>query len=162
MKKRWKQFIQREQFSLRDCICTLMMLLGAVLLCLLIQAIDESSNFVSMVFILAVFLIARMTKGYLYGVCSALASVLIVNYLFTYPFFRFNFTLAGYPVAILSLLAVSIITSTLTTQAKHSVEARLEAEREKTRSNLLRAVSHDLRTPLTGILGATSAIPERF
>ena len=28
------------------------------------------------------------------------------------------------------------------------------------RSNLLRAISHDLRTPLTGILGASSAILE--
>lgn len=33
-------------------------------------------------------------------------------------------------------------------------------EKEKMRSNLLRAISHDLRTPLTGILGASSAILE--
>ncbi|HZK70291.1 MAG TPA: ATP-binding protein, partial [Clostridia bacterium] len=31
---------------------------------------------------------------------------------------------------------------------------------EKMRSNLLRAISHDLRTPLTGILGASSVILE--
>lgn len=36
----------------------------------------------------------------------------------------------------------------------------VEAEKEKMRSNLLRAISHDLRTPLTGILGASSAILE--
>lgn len=36
----------------------------------------------------------------------------------------------------------------------------VESEREKMRSNLLRAISHDLRTPLTGILGASSAILE--
>lgn len=35
-----------------------------------------------------------------------------------------------------------------------------ETEKEKMRSNLLRAISHDLRTPLTGILGASSAILE--
>lgn len=35
-----------------------------------------------------------------------------------------------------------------------------ESEKEKMRSNLLRAMSHDLRTPLTGILGASSAILE--
>lgn len=33
----------------------------------------------------------------------------------------------------------------------------LESEKEKMRSNLLRAVSHDLRTPLTGMIGASSA-----
>jgi two-component system sensor histidine kinase KdpD len=36
----------------------------------------------------------------------------------------------------------------------------VESEKEKMRSNLLRAISHDLRTPLTGILGASSVIQE--
>lgn len=36
----------------------------------------------------------------------------------------------------------------------------VEAEKEKMRSNLLRAIAHDLRTPLSGILGASSAIRE--
>lgn len=36
----------------------------------------------------------------------------------------------------------------------------IEAEKEQMRSNLLRAISHDLRTPLTGILGASSTILE--
>ncbi len=36
----------------------------------------------------------------------------------------------------------------------------VESEKEKMRSNLLRAISHDLRTPLTAILGASSAILE--
>ncbi|HHV30881.1 MAG TPA: DUF4118 domain-containing protein [Clostridiales bacterium] len=43
--------------------------------------------------------------------------------------------------------------------------AVVEAEKEKMRTNLLRSVSHDLRTPLTSIIGASSAIlenPERI
>lgn len=36
----------------------------------------------------------------------------------------------------------------------------IESEKEKMRSNLLRAISHDLRTPLTGILGSSSVILE--
>ena len=36
----------------------------------------------------------------------------------------------------------------------------VEKQKEQTRGNLLRAISHDLRTPLTGILGASSAILE--
>jgi len=36
----------------------------------------------------------------------------------------------------------------------------IDSEKEKMRSNLLRAISHDLRTPLTGILGASSTILE--
>jgi len=34
----------------------------------------------------------------------------------------------------------------------------IETEKEKIRANLLRAVSHDLRTPLTGIIGASETI----
>ncbi|MBO3444420.1 ATP-binding protein [Clostridium sp. CCUG 7971] len=36
----------------------------------------------------------------------------------------------------------------------------LEAERERLRGNLLRSISHDLRTPLTSILGSASTIIE--
>lgn len=36
----------------------------------------------------------------------------------------------------------------------------ISSEKEKMRSNLLRAISHDLRTPLTGIWGASSTILE--
>lgn len=44
--------------------------------------------------------------------------------------------------------------------ANEQQEILLESEKEKMRGNLLRAISHDLRTPLTGILGASSAIIE--
>jgi len=37
---------------------------------------------------------------------------------------------------------------------------RIDMEKEKMRSNLLRAISHDLRTPLTGIVGASGVILE--
>lgn len=39
---------------------------------------------------------------------------------------------------------------------------RLEIEKEKLRNNLLRSISHDLRTPLTSVLGASSLIIEKY
>lgn len=44
-------------------------------------------------------------------------------------------------------------------QAAHQQFA-IEAEKEKMRANLLRAVSHDLRTPLTNMIGASSTYIE--
>jgi len=158
---RWREWLRREiRFSIRDTVVTLGILTATTVLSFGLSVFDQNTDYASMLFVLAVFLIARFTDGYFYGAAASLGSVLLVNFLFTYPNFAFNFTITGYPIAILSMLAVSVTTSTLTTQAKRSVETKVEAEREKTRSNLLRAVSHDLRTPLTGILGASSAILE--
>lgn len=40
--------------------------------------------------------------------------------------------------------------------------SRMEIERERFRNTLLRSISHDLRTPLTGIAGATSTILDNY
>ncbi len=58
------------------------------------------------------------------------------------------------------MLAVSVVVSALTTQIKQQEKLRAEAEKEKMRGNLLRAVSHDIRTPLTAIVGGIDAILE--
>ncbi len=133
---------------------------GAMLICILLRLFNSGVEYASMIFILAVFLISRITEGYYYGIFFSVVSVLAVNYLFTYPYFKFQFFLPGYPITIISMLAVSIITSTLTSRVKQNEKDRVEAEKEKTRSNLLRAISHDIRTPLTSIIGASSAILE--
>lgn len=146
--------------SLRDSLWTLIFLSGAAALCFLLRLFDDSNAYVSMIFILAVFLISVFTNGYFYGTLSAFLSVLIINYIFTYPYYAFNFSLSGYPLVFLCTLAVAVITSALTAQIKQHSALRLEAEKEKMRSNLLRAISHDLRTPLTSILGASSAVIE--
>ena len=144
--------------TIKDILLSLFILASATLLCFFLRIIDNSDTYVSMIYILAVFLISRYTDGYFYGTVTSLISVLAVNYFFTYPYFYFNFTLSGYPITMICMLAVAVITSALTTQIKQHGSLRLEAEKEKTRSNLLRGVSHDLRTPLTTILGSASAI----
>ena len=60
------------------------------------------------------------------------------------------------------MLFVAAMTSALTTNLKAQERMRAESEREKTRANLLRAVSHDLRTPLTSIYGSCSTIMENY
>ena len=151
---------EKLKSALNDALLTACILAAATALCYALSFFWSAENYVSMIYVLAVFLVARLTSGYLWGIAASLVSVLATNYAFTYPYFHFNFTLAGYPVAVLSMLAVSLATSALTTKAKSSERIRIEAEREKTRANLLRAVSHDLRTPLTSIYGSTSAIIE--
>ncbi len=58
-----------------------------------------------------------------------------------------------------SHVALAVERSTLAEQAQQS---RLEAEAEKLRSSLLSAVSHDIRTPLAGIAGASSTLASSY
>lgn len=147
-------------FSGRDLLVTMGILLCAVEFCQLLRIADTPDGFASPIFVLAVLLISRFTTGYLFGMASALLGVLFVNFIFTYPYFAFNFTMAGYPLTTLTFLTVSMITCALTSQAKEAEKLRLENEKEKMRSNLLRSVSHDIRTPLTSIMGSTSTVIE--
>jgi len=148
------------QRVLRDWLITLgLLLLGYGLSSLLLLA-DPGGGFVSMIFVLMVVLTARLTDGYACGVAASFVGVICVNYVFTFPYWEFNFTISGYPLTFITMLSVSLIVSALTTQNKRQEQLRLENERETMRANLLRAVSHDLRTPLTSIVGATSAILE--
>jgi len=58
---------------------------------------------------------------------------------------------------IASLVAMSLERQRLSDEQRNIL---IDTEKEKMRSNLLRAISHDLRTPLSGIWGASSAILE--
>lgn len=127
---------------------------------LLSQVHNDNNPFAVPVFLLAVALIARLTTGYVYGILATICSVFCVNYLFTYPFFEFDLSLTGYPLTFAVMLVVSIIISALTTQIKRQERLKYEIEAEKMRANLLRSVSHDLRTPLASILGASSTLLE--
>ena len=115
-----------------------------------------------MIFVLGVFLIAWRTQGYFWGIVSSLASVMAVNYAFTYPYWAFNLIRPECLASAVVMLMVSIMTSTMTTQIKRQEQMKAEAEKERMRGNLLRAVSHDLRTPLTSIYGACSTVTENY
>lgn len=58
---------------------------------------------------------------------------------------------------IASLMAMAIERDQLNDEKQ---EVAVQIKSEQLRGNLLRAISHDLRTPLTGILGATGALIE--
>ena len=129
---------------------------------------------IAMLYTLGVFIITRYTSGYIYGLMFAVFSVLSVNFFFTYPYQDFNFSLEGYQVTFLGMFIIGILTSTMSSNMKEQSrklleqekalaeqeKALMEAEKEKMRANLLRAVSHDLRTPLTGIIGNSSTYLE--
>lgn len=147
---------------LSDALLTTGILAGAFCTNFLLHRLFLTPAAPSMLFVLAVFLISLKTYGYLWGILASVGSVLIVNYAFTEPYYDIDFLSPERLTAALVMLTVSILTSSLATKIQRQEKIRAEIDMERTRANLLRAVSHDLRTPLTSIYGSTSAIMENY
>ena len=158
-----------------------LLLLATIIAHIFFYQSEHSSGNVPIIYVLATFLISRYTKGYWWGVVSSFLSVLLINWRFTYPYFRVNFLIDGYPMTFIGIRVIAIITnmttSSLNAEKEEAVkrekeleklneynqqinELTIEKEKEKMRSNLLRAISHDLRTPLTGMIGASATYLE--
>lgn len=142
--------------------------LAATLLAAVHHRINASGTVnIGLIYILAIILISGHTDKYRYGILAAIFSVFWINYQYTYPYREFNFTMTGYPFTFLVMYFISIMTSATTFHMKDQASRIkedeiliMEAEKEKLRANLLRAVSHDLRTPLTSMIGASSSYLE--
>lgn len=139
----------------------------------------------ALVFVLAVAMISLLTSGYFYGIAASIIGALCINIYFMEPYESFSLSRTGYPVAMLSMVAISCVVCALTARVKkQATEAvrreksakalyeqnerlnaekaaiQLESERVAIRESILRAVSHDLRTPLTAISGTVSVLLE--
>lgn len=166
-KNKLKRFFTSQTRASNITIMAALLLTATAISFFFFSEMKDPSSSICLCFILALFLTARYTTGYFYGILSALVGVGCVNFLFTYPYFELNFTLNGYPMTFIAMFTISIITSALTTNIKEQAriisereKLLMEAEKEKMRANLLRAISHDLRTPLTSIIGSSTVYLE--
>lgn len=158
----------KRKILLKDILITMLGLAMATLLASAFFLLSHNTANVAIIYVLATILVAQNTEGYIPGIIASLLSVIFINLVFTYPYMVLNFSLDGYPLTFLGMMIVASLTSTLTTHLKeqtHILNERehmlMEAEKEKMRANLLRAISHDLRTPLTSIIGTASSYLEQ-
>ncbi len=147
---------------LSDFVFTAVVIIVAYFASLMAEDVFHTRTLVPMIFVMGVFLIALKTQGYFWGMSASLASVLSVNYTFTYPYDAIDLITFENMVSAVVILVVSAVTSTLTTKLKAQEKLNLETEKERMRANLLRAISHDLRTPLTSIYGCSSTVLENY
>ena len=140
--------------------------MGIMALCfalsLITDQVPRAEMLIPMFFVLGVFLVSVLTSGYAWGISASLFSVLAVNYAFTFPYFEVNFSIPVNFFSAVVMLVVAIVTCALTKKITYAEKLKADSEREKMRANLLRAVSHDLRTPLTTIYGSSSMLLENF
>ena len=142
---------------LKDILISVISLGIAFVLSIQFQMLGVEEH-ITTIFVFAVFMTSLFTTGYFYGVIAAVAGMVAVNFAFTYPYFAFDFLNPGNAISAVIMASVAIITSLLVTKIKRHEAIKAESERERMRANLLRAVSHDLRTPLTTIYSASAML----
>lgn len=141
----------------KNVTITLALQIGAVLCAMALDAMGFSEATVAIVFVLSVLLTAVFTTLVGYCLAAAVFSILNFNYFLVDPRFSFRIQGADVPGTIVVMFVVASVASYLVTRARASerlsAEAQMRAENEQLRADLLRSVSHDLRTPLTAISG---------
>jgi len=128
-----------------------------VVVAMALDALGFSEAATVIVFVLGVLLTAEFTTRPVYCLVASVLSILCFNFFLAYPRFTFRIEGTGVPGTIVVMFVVALFASYLVMRMREnerkSAEASLKAQNEQLRANLLRSVSHDLRTPLTAITG---------
>ena len=119
---------------------------------------------IAMVFLLGVVLVALyFPRGP--AIVASVLGVAAFDLLFVSPRGRFTVEDAQYLLTFAIMVAVALVISRLVQrvrlQAREQATLEVQAETERIRSALLASISHDLRTPLAVIAGASSTLAER-
>ncbi len=88
---------------------------------------------------------------------SGLVCAIVYNFFFVLPQFSLHPTDAEDIINTMVFLTVAVLTSEFSRRYREKSDALQQAEM---RSNILLSVSHDLRTPLAGIIGSLSTLNE--
>jgi two-component system sensor histidine kinase KdpD len=114
---------------------------------------------------LAIFALGLVVVAARFGIgpalWGALGGVLAFDFLFVPPTLSFAIHQGKDGLMLALMLAVAMLASVVVEQLRRSVRsAQMQAGAERLRNGVLSALSHDLRTPLTTIVGASAALCE--
>lgn len=98
--------------------------------------VSENTANIALLYIIVQILIARYTNGYLHVLFSSVFSVICINFFFTYPFFRLNFTLSGYPVTFIGMLIITLLTTATTSSLLSDGSILSDAEKRELLENI--------------------------
>jgi two-component system sensor histidine kinase KdpD len=109
--------------------------------------------------LLLVVALTALLGGRLPAIVAALASLIAFNYFFIPPVNAFSIPTSEEGLLLLGLLAVALVVGSLAERILAAKRQLSElAASERLQRTLLSAVSHDLKTPLTAILGGLNSL----
>lgn len=114
-------------FSVDDTAKSIAILLGVTSVNMLFYNLGFSDANLIMVYILGVLLTAVATTHRAYSLFSALASVLLFNFIFTQPRFSLHAFDAGYPITFAVMFLAAYMTGTLATRLKDNARQSAQA-----------------------------------
>lgn len=122
----------------------------------------DSLTVVMLAYVLAVVVVAVL-GGVAPAITGAFASFLLANFFLTQPYYTFQIDSPQRVVELVLFVVVGVLVSVTVevgarNRAVQGARARELAETDRTRSAILAAVSHDLRTPLASIKVAVSTL----
>ena len=161
--------IKSAKLFLKDLLISFLVLTAATLAGYAFKAFHLTDADIIMLYIIAVLVISIFTSKIQFCLISSVVGIVLFNYFFTYPEFSLSAHDAGYPVTFVTMFITAFIAGTLANKLKSNTiiaeqnarekeEAALLAQNEQLRANMLRSISHDLRTPLTSISGNASTL----
>lgn len=160
--KAHKGFAAHLQGNRLGYVAGVLVTAASTIMCAAALPFFGQSNLI-MIYLLGVLIVAaRFGRGP--SVMTSLLSVACFDFFFVHPYFTFAVEDTQYLLTFAVMLTVAILISTLTTRVRkqaHAMSAaEIEIETERLRNALLSSLSHDLRTPLATITGATTTLLE--
>ena len=112
--------------SFKDILLTVMLLVIETLIGYLFMRIGFTESNIIMVYILGVLVTAILTNSQICWIASSVLSVILFNFMFTFPHFSLVAYGEGYPITFAVMLIVSLITGSISNKMKSQVKKSTE------------------------------------
>lgn len=110
----------REKINYRDIFISILILMICTVMGYFFFAMRFHDSNIIMIYILGILLIALLTSSRVYSLLSAVISVLLFNFCFTFPTMSLSVYDSSYVMTFFIMVIVAFMTSTLTSQIKQN------------------------------------------
>ena len=126
--KEGKVLLKRKNIipSFKDILFTVMLLVIETLIGYLFMKIGFTESNIIMVYIVGVLVTAILTNSQICWIASSILSVILFNFMFTFPHFSLVAYGEGYPITFAVMLIVSLITGSISNKMKSQVKKSTE------------------------------------